>query len=185
MKYLKKYHLFLEEDEFDVKETDKEDIKLAKEKLDDLEKQLAEYPSKKAAIDAIYKNSKKIEETDPKIKEILGEESEDRNPFLVEYNIIARISKEVELLHDEIVQDKLKADDFKQEASMLGDNKILKVAINAKISDVNNRIADKNKKIVEKQKEIQELSTEHNEKMGKMKEDMQEYIKKISEPEEK
>jgi len=38
MKYLKKYQLFLEEDEFEIKDTDKEDVKLSKDKLNLLKK---------------------------------------------------------------------------------------------------------------------------------------------------
>lgn len=184
MKYLKKYQLFLEEDEFEIKDTDKEDVKLSKDKLNLLKKHLTEYQSKKQAIDEIYKNSQNLEETGEKIKTILGEESEERNPFLVDYNNIARITKEIDIIHKELVQDKLRADDFREESTLVKDSET-KAAIVGKLTDVQNRIAEKNKKIVDKQKEIQELTTEHQEKMSQMKEDMEEYIKKISETEKK
>ncbi len=139
---------------------------------------------KKQAIDEVYKNSQNLEETGEKIKTILGEESEERNPFLVDYNNIARITKEIDIIHKELVQDKLRADDFREESTLVKDSET-KAAIVGKLTDVQNRIAEKNKKIVDKQKEIQELTTEHQEKMSQMKEDMEEYIKKISETEKK
>lgn len=184
MKYLKKYELFLEEDEFEIKDTDKADVKLSKEKLNDLRKHLTDYPGKKSAIDAVYKNSKTLEETDIKIKAILGEDSELRNPFLVDYNNIARMTKEIELIHNDIVQDKLRADDFREEASLVSDSGT-KATIMGKMTDIQNRIAEKNKKIADKQKQILDMTTEHTEKMAEMRSDMEEHIKKISETEKK
>jgi hypothetical protein len=184
MKYLKKYTLFLEEDEFDIKDTDKEDVKMSKEKLNQLESQMQEYQSKKSSIDTIYKAAKTIEETKVKIEEIIGKDAENRNPFLVEYNTVARLSKEIDIIHNEIVLDKLRADDFRQEASLVKDT-TTKSAINSKLSDVQNRIAEKNKKIVEKQKEISDLTLEHENKMEEMKEELENYIKKISNSEQK
>jgi uncharacterized coiled-coil DUF342 family protein len=180
MKYLKKYQLFLEEDEFEVKETDKEDIKMSKEKLNLLKKHLSEYEPKKGQIDTIYKSLKDIKEIEGKIKEIIGEDPKLRNPFLVDYNNIARISKEVEQTHDEIAKDKIRADDFKQEANAVQDP-TTKAALNAKVTDVNNRISTNNKNIVDKQKEIQELKLELDSKKEKMIADMENSIKKISE----
>lgn len=184
MKYLKKYQLFLEEDEFQVKDTDKSDVKISKEKLNVIKQQLAEFPQKKTAIDEIYKNSKNLEELDTKIKVILGEESEERNPFLVDYNNIARMKKEVEETHKQIAQDKIRADDFREEASLVTDSET-KSSITGKLTDIQNRIAEKNKKIVDTQKEILELEQKHEEKMNQMRSDMEEHIKKVSETEEK
>ncbi len=95
MKYLKKYRLFLEEDEFEVKDTDKEDVKMSKQKLNQLKTDLKEYPAKKTQIDTLYKNAKKLSDAENKIEDIIGDEPELRNPFLVDYNNIARMSKEV------------------------------------------------------------------------------------------
>jgi hypothetical protein len=180
MKYLKKYQLFLEEDEFEVKETDKEDIKMSKEKLNLLKKHISEYEQDKGKIDAIYKSSKDIKEIGGKIEDIIGEDPKLRNPFSVEYNNIARISKEVEQTHDEIAKDKIRADDFKQEANSVQDP-TTKAALNAKVKDVNNRISTNNKKIVDKQKEIEELKLELDSEKEKMMSDMVDDIKKISE----
>lgn len=184
MKYLKKYKLFLEEDEFDIKDTDKEDVKISKEQLNLLKSQLSEYPSKKGVIEQIYKKYKTVKEAEPEIEKILGDDPELRNPFLVDYNNISRITKEVDEIHKEIVLDKIKSDDFKEESNLVSDP-TTKAAINAKFSDIQNRIAEKNKKIVDKQKEVQDLKTKLEEKMNKMREDMEEHIKKISETEEK
>ena len=179
MKYLKKYQLFLEEDEFEVKDTDKEDVKMSKQKLNQLKTDLKEYPAKKTQIDTLYKNAKKLSDIGNKIEDIIGDEAELRNPFLVDYNNIARMSKEVDLTHQEIAQDKIRADDFRQEANLVKDS-TTKAALNAKASEVNNRISTNNKKIVDKQKEIQELKLDiDTEKLG-MLADIQDNIKKIS-----
>jgi hypothetical protein len=51
MKYIKKYKLFIEADEFDIQTTDTPDIKMAKKKMDTIEKQFVEYKTKKITID--------------------------------------------------------------------------------------------------------------------------------------
>jgi hypothetical protein len=54
MKYLKKYTIFLEEDEFEVKDTDQADVKMAKEKMNTIKEQFNEYNEKKSLIDQVY-----------------------------------------------------------------------------------------------------------------------------------
>ena len=54
MKYLKKYTIFLEEDEFEVKDTDQADVKMAKEKMNTIKEQFNEYNQKKPLIDQVY-----------------------------------------------------------------------------------------------------------------------------------
>jgi adenylate kinase family enzyme len=91
MKYLKKYKLFLEENEFDIKDSDAEDVKMSKEKLNDLKNQIAEYNQNKSKVIDLYKKANSIEEANEELKKILGEDSESRNSFLVQ---LANMSKE-------------------------------------------------------------------------------------------
>lgn len=182
MRHLKKYQLFLREN-FDVKDTDKEDVKLAKEKMNDTEKDMAEYQSKKSQIENIYKKAKTIEEAEELIKPIIGE-GEEGNQFLIELNSICRIEKEIEIIHNEIVKDKLRADDMRQEASLVEDSET-KAAATGKVTDIQNRIAAKNKEILDKTKEFQDLEKDHMKKIQDMKLNMEEYIKKISDSEQK
>jgi hypothetical protein len=58
MKYIKKVQVIYKADEFDIQTTDTPDIKMAKEKMDTIEKQFVEYKTKKITIDQIYLNTK-------------------------------------------------------------------------------------------------------------------------------
>ena len=51
MKYLKKYLLFKEEAEFDPQVTDAPDLRMSKEKLNSLLKQISQFKEKKPLID--------------------------------------------------------------------------------------------------------------------------------------
>jgi hypothetical protein len=181
MKYLKKYNIFLEENEFDIKETDQEDVKMSKENLTDLKSKILDYNTNKSKVDDIYKKSDKPEE---EIKKLLGPESENRNPFLVEYASLSRIEREINNLHDENVKDKLRLDDFKQELSLTKDE-TTKKAVNFKISDISNRMSKRNQDIVNKQKELLDLEKKHKDKMLQTSKNIEEWVKKISTPEKK
>lgn len=182
MRHLKKYQLFLKEN-FDIKDTDKEDVKMSKEKMNDIQKDINEYQTKKSQISEIYKKSKTISEADELIKPIIGD-AEKGNQFLIEFNSICRIEKEIELIHTEIVKDKIRADDMREEASLIEDSET-KAAATGKLTDIQNRISAKNKEILDKTKEFQELEKGHIKKIQDMKLDMEEYIKKISDSEQK
>lgn len=176
MKYLKKFSLFLEN--YDIKDTDPEDVKLAKEKLNDLGKQITEYGQKKAQITSIYNKAETISETGEEIRKIIGE-GEESNKFLVKWNTISRIEKEIDLVHQEIVEDKIKLDDLDQEAKALKDSETKATAV-AKVKDMMERIKDKNQKIVDKTKEFSDLEKEHLKEMEQERQDLRNYITKIS-----
>ena len=54
MKYLKKYKLFTEEVDFETNITDEPDLKMSKEKLETLKKNLTDYKTKKPLLDKAY-----------------------------------------------------------------------------------------------------------------------------------
>lgn len=182
MKYLKKYKLFLEENEFEIKDTDQEDVKMSKEKLNDLKSDISEYQSNKAKIDEIFKKNDNPEEASKEVEKLLG--TEDKNPFLVEYVSLVRIEKEINKLHDDNANDKIKVDDFKQELSLTKDD-TTKEAVNFKISDIMNRMTKRNKDISDKEKELIDLEKKHKEKIIETDKNIKEWIQKISDPEEK
>ena len=191
MKYLKKYTIFLEEDEFEVKDTDQADVKMAKEKMNTIQEQFKEYTQKKPLIDQVYiKTDKKKtkEEIESELKKILGDtdiqSEEDRNPFLVEYLTIARLHKEVDDLQTAKAEDKVKLDDFQKELS-LSTEPSTKLAVNSKIQDINNRMGQNSAKITKIMTDINTKQKEHVTKMEKIKTDMNEYIKKISDSDQK
>lgn len=191
MKYLKKYTIFLEEDEFEVKDTDQADVKMAKEKMNTIKEQFNEYNQKKPLIDQVYiKTGKKKtnEEIEVELKKILGEtdiqSEEDRNPFLVEYSTIARLKKDVDDLQTGKAEDKVKLDDFREELN-LSSEASTKLLVNTKIQDINIRIGEKSTKITQIMSDINTKQKEHVTKMEKIKMDMEGYIKKISDSDQK
>lgn len=191
MKYLKKYTIFLEEDEFEVKDTDQADVKMAKEKMNTIKEQFNEYNEKKSLIDQVYiKTDKKKtnEEIESELKQILGDtdiqSEEDRNPFLVEYSTIARLKKDVDDLQTGKAEDKVRLDDFREELN-LSSEASTKLLVNTKIQDINNRIGEKSTKITQIMSDINTKQKEHVAKMEKIKMDMEGYIKKISDSDQK
>lgn len=178
MRHIKHFRLFLEENEFEIKDTDDKDIKMSKQKLNDLKKYLTEYPQKKVLLDKAF-SSKDPKLVESEVEKILGKDSEKRNPFLVEYTTVSRLKKEVETTQKENTDDKIRLDDFRQESSLSKESEVKK-SVDAKISDINNRISIRNKKIVDYIKEIQNKEKELLEKMKKMTTDIETHINKIS-----
>jgi hypothetical protein len=180
MKYLKDYNLFTEADSFEINDTDAVDVKMSKEKFNEIKADFTEYSQKKGSIDEVFKKFKtNPTQIEAELNRILGNESENRNPFLVEYTHIAKQSYEIDKLHDENLKDKLSLDDFRRELAIAKED-TTKKAVNAKISDISNRMTVRNKKIVDIQKDIQDRDKEHKDKMLEINKNMDEYIKKIS-----
>ena len=188
MKHLKKYDIFLEEAEFDVQDTDTPDVKVAKDGMNTMKLNLDEYKTKKSLIDKLYLEVKDPTQIEAKLKEILGvtdiQNGKDRNPFLVEYAHLAKLKADIESMKQQNVYDKAFIDDFNQELRNLEANKTndptQKLVITKKIADVNKRIADRTPKLTQIQNDFNKSFTEHNDKINKMGSDMTEYIKKIS-----
>ena len=180
MKYLRSYNLFTEADSFEINDTDAVDVRMSKEKFNEVKNDFTEYNQKKGSIDDVFKKFKtNPNQIETELNRILGNESEKRNPFLVEYTHIAKQSYEIDKLHDENLKDKLSLDDFRRELTVAKEDSTKK-AVNSKISDITNRINIKNKKIVDIQKDIQDRDKEHKDKMLELNKNMNEYIKNIS-----
>lgn len=173
MKYLKKYHLFKENDSFEISDTDDPDIKLSKEKLADLKKKLSEYNSKKSAIDNLYK-SDKID--DSELEKIVGKD-EDKNTFLVSYSNISSMNKKLNDLKEKENKKAVELSNFKDRLSDASDDS--KSIISAKISEIDSQISKIRQDIAEISKKIPELEKEHKEKMVKIEDDMKSWIQKI------
>lgn len=176
MKYLKRYKAF-EESEFDVSSTDSVDVKVSKDKLNDLKKQISEYNQKKGQIDNVFKRFKDPKQIETEIEKIMGKDN--KNPFLVEYTHIARLNNDINIQHEANIKDKLSLDDFNKELGLAKDNDLKKI-IQSKISDINNRMSERNKKIADIKKKSTESEKKHREKMKKMESELRDYIKKIS-----
>lgn len=188
MKYLKNYDIFLEEAEFDVQDTDTPDVKVAKDGMNTMKLNLDEYKTKKSVIDKLYLEVKDPAQIETKLKEILGatdiQGGKDRNPFLVEYAHLAKLKADIESMKQQNVYDKAFIDDFNQELKDLGSNKsndpAQKLVLTTKIAAVNKRITDRTPKMTQIQNDFNKSFIEHTAKINKMGSDMTEYIKKIS-----
>ena len=183
MRHLKPYRIFLEEAEFDVNITDEPDIKMAKEKLTTLKNQLAEYKTKKPLIDTAYLTIKIDADLQKKVEEIVGKvdalPAADRNPFLVEYLHIAKLTRKVNNIQKDITNDKVRKDDFSEELKLSKDDST-KQLVTGKITDISNRISTNTASIASLTKEINDAQTSLNKKMIDVEKNMMDSIKKIS-----
>jgi len=184
MKYLKKYDIFLEEDEFDIKDTDAPDLKMSKEKMNSYKKWISEYSGNTSKIDNIYKNFKDPKQIESELEKLLGKSDDERNPFLVEYAHSSKLKNDIENIRKELLNDKLSLDDFQQELKMTKGEDETKL-VSYKVSDIKNRISDKSKKIVDLQKNISDSEKALKDKMSKIDKEMKDNIKKISSEDQK
>jgi chromosome segregation ATPase len=174
MKYLKKYNLFIESDNFDIQDTDKEDVKMSKQNLNDLKKKLSEYNSKKSAIDSLYKSKSEIKKED--LEKIIGKE-EDKNDFLVSYANISSIKKKIDDLREKENKKALELSEFKDRLTDASD--IIKPSILKRIEDIQVQKSGIKSKIEEYSKNLPQLEKEHIQKMSKIEDDMKNWIEKI------
>jgi len=177
MKYLKKFEAF------DVLNTDTPDVKMAKEKMETLTKQLAEYKTKKPLIDTVYKNVKDPSLIESELTKILGstdvQNGPDRNPFLVDYTYLARLNRDMDKMREDNVNDKVKLDDFQVELRLTTDPNTKQI-LSTKIAEITKRMLDKVTNINKTQNDFNIKDKEHKDKMLKLENDMKEYITKIS-----
>jgi chromosome segregation ATPase len=174
MKYLKKYKLFLEEDEFDVKDNDKEDVKMSKEGLNDLKSKISEYNSKKSKIDQLYKGTEDPSGDD--LEKIIGKE-EDRNEFLTSYSNISSIKNKIKKLQDKSDKKTIELSNFKDRLSIASNE--MGPDLSNKIKEINDELVQIKKDIQEKIKKVPEMEKEHSERMLKKEEEIKNWIEKI------
>lgn len=173
MKYLKKYQLFKEDDNFEISDTDEADVKMSKEKLNDLKSKLSDYNSKKSSIDNLYK-SDNIDSSD--LEKIVGKD-DDRNQFLVSYSNIASMSKKIEDLKEKENKKAVELSNFKDRLSDANEDS--KEVISDKINQIESQISEIKSKITDSEKRLPELEKEHEEKISKIEDDMKDWINKI------
>jgi hypothetical protein len=167
MKYLKKYKLFLEADEFEIGDSDTPDVVMSKEKMNTTMSNMKDYKTKKSQIDALYS------------KEGADIETELEKIFLVEYAHLSKLEKDINKLQDDNSNDKIKIDDLQQSLSLSEDD-ATKKAVEFKISDIKNRMSERSSKISEIQQDLVEKEKDHKEKMVKMEKDMRDHVKNLS-----
>ena len=106
------------------------------------------------------------------------------NPFLVNYAEVSKLSRKVDDLQNSRANDKVKLDEFREELNLSTDENV-KLSVNARITDIQNRLAEKSLKITELQKEIEVKKKELDTKISDQKSEIDEFIKKIKEQEQK
>jgi hypothetical protein len=174
MKYLKKYKLFLEEDEFDVKDTDKEDVKMSKEGLNKIKLKISEYNSKKSKIDQLYKGTEDPSGDD--LEKIIGKE-EDRNDFLVSYSNINSIKNRIKRLQNKSDEKAIQLSEFKDRLSIASNE--MKADLSQKVKEISDELSKIKKDIQEDMKKVPEMEKEHSERILKTEEDIKKWIEKI------
>lgn len=183
MKYIKKYKLFLEETEFEVNLSDAPDVKMSKERLSSLKKQIADFKTKKPLLDKVFLTAITDADIKMKVEEIVGKTDilpkEDRNPFIVEYLHIANLKRKVDNLQKDNAQNKIKKDDFSEELKLAKDE-TSKQNIAAKINDITYRASTNAATIALINKEVNEYQTKLYKKMDDIEKELKDNIKKIS-----
>lgn len=180
MKKLKSYILFREASEVEARLTDDPALKMAKDKLNTLTKQIAEYKQKKIAIDKAYLMSQTDADLKIAIENIVGEKEigpqADRNPFLVEYLTIASFKRQIDKLQKGIAEDKIKKDDFSQEMKQPGASQ----DINKKVDEITKRMSTNSSTIASIKKDIDSYQKKLDDKMIKLQKEMNDFVKKIT-----
>jgi hypothetical protein len=183
MKYLKKYKLFTEEVDFETNITDEPDLKMSKEKLETLKKNLTDYKTKKTLLDKAYLTALTDIDLKSAVDGIVGKTDalpeKDRNPFLVEYLHVANLKRKVDKFQKDITKDKISKDDFQEELSLATETST-KAAVSKKLTDINTRISTKTTTISSLVKDISDAQKALDTKMSNVEKEMMDYIKKIS-----
>lgn len=177
MKYLKSLKLFLEE--FEISDTDYPDVTAKKKDLNVLLSHISDYNGGVSKIDDILLNKSqgKSPADVTKMLDVIIEKGGNRNTFLSQYTSAARMKKKIESLQSQILNDKIRLDDFKSSLPDVSNDD--KASLNLKILDINNRIREKDMKINELKKEISEKEKELKQKMSDKRKELEEKIKNI------
>jgi hypothetical protein len=168
MKYLKKYNVF-KEAVLDISQTDMPDVKMGKQSLENLGKQLTEYKTKKVQIDNIYRNYKDPVEIEKELVKILGDQQvkdgPDRNPYLVDYLHLAKLKSDL--------------DNFEKQNKNYQEE--LKLAVDsASKQSVNQKIQELMKKVNETKTKLTFDEKTHKDKMSKTEAELKINISKLS-----
>lgn len=179
MKYLKKYSLFSEDVDLDIQDTDAPDIKASKGQIELVSKQLTDFKTKKPQIDTLYKTITDPTQLESGLIKILGTDVKTRNPFLVEYTSISKMTKDIENMQQENVLDKVRLDDFQEDIKNTTDENTKK-SLSNKIIEINKRMSDRVININKTQNDFNLADKAQKDKMLKVEKDIKDNITKIS-----
>ena len=180
MRHLKKYNIFLEK--FDIPDTDEPDVKLAKEKTNNLEKALKDFPALKAAIDKAFMENDKVKknegENESSDNEMLNKKIEEikknypNNPFLEECKRMMYLQLRIKHVEQELYQN---GEDLKLLVSSKEDISTKTKTIN----DIKSNQSIKTQEIAKLEKDLLMAEAEQKKKMDEIRKEMQDSFKKI------
>jgi len=182
MKYLKDYKLFLEEDEFEITDTDQPDVKVAKGELNNVQSQLAYYKQNKTKIDELYKKDALLPQSNPEVlqtelNKIIGIK-EKINPFLAEYSSVVGYKYRLNKLQDKDNQKAIEMSDFRKRLGLATTPDSI-TSLTAKINDIQIEQGKIKKELQDNMGKLPELEKQHNETIKKTEEDLKNWIEKI------
>ena len=186
MKYLKKWSLYLED--YEAKDSDPSDIKMAKQKLNTLRLQIDEFDVKHKEIDTAYKSNddKKIATME---ENLFGKtdvrSGADRNKFLVKYLNIAKKKREIEKNTDSIATDNANLIKSKDIMSVTTDSEIKNRYTKDVIPSIQTKINNSKNKIKDNERNINLQITQIQKEMSEEEKKLMEFIKKIETQEKK
>lgn len=167
-----------ESDTFEIEDTDSEDTKIAKQSLEDLKKEIADYNSKKTSLDSIYKNMNKDDETVGLEAKKIIMDGDKVNSFLSNYANILSNRRKVIKIQNAIDENVLQINDLKNRIAD-SDNDDIKEKMNKSIIDKENANKEKINQIKEVEKNIKEMESELKGKLSDKENQIKEWIAKI------
>lgn len=186
MKYLKKWSLYLED--FEAKDSDPSDIKMAKQKLNTLRLQIDEFNKKYKDIDTAYKTNDDVKISTME-KNLFGatdvKAGADRNEFLVKYLNIAKKKREIDKNTNKIASDNIDLVRSKEIMSVTTDSEIKNRYTKDVIPSIQTKINNSKNKIKNNESDINLQITQIQKEMSDREKKLMEFIKKIETQEKK
>ena len=186
MKYLKKWSLYLED--FEAKDSDPSDIKMAKQKLNTLRLQIDEFNLKYKEIDTAYKSNddKKIATMEQNLFGKTDVKSgADRNEFLVKYLNIAKKKREIEKNTNNIATNNADLIRSKDILNATTDSEIKNRYNKDVIPSIQTKINNSKNKIKNNERDINLQITQIQKEMSDREKKLMEFINKIETNEKK
>lgn len=167
-----------ESDTFEIEDTDSEDTKIAKQSLEDLKKEIADYNSKKTSLESIYKNMNKDDEAVGLEAKKIIMDGDKANSFLSNYANILSNRRKVNGIQNAIDENVIQINDLKNRIADSESNEI-KEKMNKSIVDKENANKEKMNQIKEIEENIKEMESELKDKLSEKENQIKEWIAKI------
>lgn len=168
MKHLKYF------EDFQILDSDTQDVKNSKERMNKLSDQLRDYKSKKSRVDSIFSDKNATSEViKSKIDAIIGVDSDKKNPFLVDYTSVVRLRYDIEKSLDKTNTDRKEISDLQRDLS--GADNTSRDSINKRIRDIQDTISGRNKDINDKRNKLSAMERDHKKKMDDIQKDIMDF----------